>query len=101
MYEKCQATLKMTRAILQDSFFDKNTYECQVITYNPAKECIYLLTGENELTFFSLDAIYDCVIKDGEEEVKCNGIICERYYNKLGKIILFSVKNGFYKNTVN
>lgn len=101
MYEKCPASLRMTRVILQNGYFDENTYKCQVITYNPEKESIYLLTGENELPLFSLDGLYECVMKTDEEEIKCVGVIKERYCNKLGRVIVFYVQNGFYKNPVN
>lgn len=101
MYEKCPASLKMTRQILQNGFFDDNAYDCQIITYKPEEERIYLLAKDQELTLFSLDGLYDCLIETEGTELKCNGVIRERYYNKTGKIIVFSVQNGFYKNSVN
>ena len=100
MYEKCPASLSMTRVILQNGYFDENIYNCEVITYNPEEESIYLLTGKNELPLFSLDGVYECILET-EETIKCEGVIKERYYNKLGRIVIFYVRNGFYKNLVN
>ena len=74
---------------------------CKVIMYKKSEERIYLLTGKTELTEFSLDANYECVIPEEDSEVRCNGFIRERYWNKQGKVIVFQIKNGFYKNTVN
>lgn len=101
MYERCPASLKMTRLTLRDGSYDENTYHCQVITYNAEKESIYLLTGDNELLRFSLDGLYECVMTTEQEEVKCIGVIKERYENKMGGIIKFYIQNGFYKNLVN
>ena len=101
MYEICPAHIRMIRVILQDGYFDENTYECQVVTYNSEKECIYLIVGENELPGFSLDGVYECVIRSEKEEIKCHGIIKERFLNELGRIVVLNVINGFYKNSVN
>lgn len=100
MYEKCPASLRMTRMILQNGYLDNNVYNCEVITYNPKEESIYILTGKHALPLFSLDGVYECIL-EAEEEVKCEGVIKERYSNKLGNIVVFYVRNGFYKNLVN
>ena len=86
MYEECPAKLKMERVILKDGFFD------------PEKETIWLLTGKTELPVFSLDALYTCSLEQEEESVSCQGQIRERYWNKLGRVIVFHIQNGFYKN---
>ena len=101
MYEKCPASLRMTRVIVQNGYFDENIYHCEVIMYNPKEESIYLLTGKSELPLFSLDGVYECILEVEEEEIKCEGVIKERYGNKLGKVVVFYVRNGFYKNPVN
>ena len=100
MYEKCPASLRMKRVILQNGYFDETTYNCEIITYNPKEECIYLLTGKYELPLFSLDGVYACILET-EEELKCEGVIRERYFNRLGNVVVFYVRNGFYKNLVN
>ncbi len=100
MYEKCPASLRMTRVIVQNGYFDDTIYNCEVITYHPEKESIYLLTGKHELPLFSLDGVYECIL-EAEEEIRCEGVIRERYGNKLGRVVVFYVKNGFYKNPVN
>lgn len=101
MYEKCSASLRMKRMILQNGHFNENTYKCQVITYNSEEESIYLLTGDTGLPLFSLDGLYECVLETDTEEIMCEGVIKERYFNKLGRIIVLYVRNGFYKNPVN
>ena len=101
MYEIYPASLRMKRVILQNGHFNENEYKCQVITYNSEEESIYLLTGDNELPLFSLDALYECTLKTETEEILCEGVIKERYFNKLGRIVVLYVRNGFYKNPVN
>ena len=54
---------------------------------------------EGELTDLSLDAEYDCSI--GPEEVSCQGSVKERYFDREGSRLIFSVENGFYKNNIN
>ena len=101
MYRECPAKLTMAKMFLKDGLFDESTYTCKVVRYIPEKESIYLLTGKTELPTFSLDAIYDCSIHEEDEVIKCQGVITERYSNKHGRIIVFRIKNGFYKNTIN
>ena len=49
----------------------------------------------------SLDAVYECSIQNENEIFTCQGFIKERYISKLGKVIVFQIQNGFYKNPVN
>ena len=101
MYRECPANLSMIRVILGDGCFDDSVYTCKIIRYIPEKECIYLLTGKTELSVFSLDALYECKIQHEDEILACQGFIKERYISKLGKIVVFQIQNGFYKNPVN
>lgn len=101
MYEKSQALLKMHRMILQDSFFDKIEYQCSVLTYRPEEECLYLLSEEAELTAYSLDGIYECQIMDQDKQIVCCGMVKERYWNKLGKVLKLQIQRGFYKKVLN
>lgn len=101
MYRDCPANLFMKRVILGDGLFDESVYTCKIIRYIPEMECIYLLTGKTELSAFSLDALYECKIQNGEEVLGCQGFLKERYVSKLGKVIVLQIQNGFYKNTVN
>ncbi|QDW73738.1 hypothetical protein FND36_06635 [Lachnospiraceae bacterium KGMB03038] len=100
MYEDCPAKLKMERMILKDGFFDETVHHCKVISYHPEREMVYLLTGKTELPVFSLDALYTCIIETEEEAICCEGQIRERYWSKLGRVIVFHIQNGFYKNLV-
>lgn len=101
MYEECQADIRMNRMILKEGYYDKTTYYCNVITYNPEEENIYLLSGDAKLPVFSLDGLYECKIHTQKGIVSCIGVIEERYWNKMGNIVKFHIKNGFYKNLVN
>lgn len=101
MYEGNIAHICMTRNILEQGYFDKNSYECKVITYKPEEEQIYLLTEKEELPVFSLDGLYECQLGEGEETVVCNGMITERYTSRQGKVLIFRIKNGFYKKVLN
>lgn len=100
MYENCPVTLKMTRMIHDGDNINEKVYRCKVVQYNPENECIYILTGKLGLSVFSLDGVYECEIETETEKIRCTGMIRERYGNKLGKIIVLKVKNGFYKNSV-
>ena len=101
MYRECPANLSMKRVILGDGYFDDTVYTCKIVRYIPEKECIYLLTGKTELPAFSLDALYECKIQNDEEILECEGFIKERYMSKMGKVLVFQIQNGFYKNPVN
>ena len=101
MYEKCQAVLKMHRMILQNSFWDKTVFQCSVIAYRPEEECLYLLSEEAELTAYSLDGIYECMITDQDNQIVCSGMVKERYWNKLGKVLKIQIQRGFYKKVLN
>lgn len=101
MYKDCPAHLSMVRVILGDGYFDETVYACSIIRYIPEKESIYLLAEKADLPDFSLDALYECSIQKNEDVLKCQGFIKERYISKLGKVIVFQIQNGFYKNPVN
>ena len=101
MYEECKADLSMVRVILGDGCYDGLVHACSVIRYIPEKECIYLLVGETKLSEFSLDALYECSIHNENEILKCQGFLTERYSSKQGKVVVFRIQNGFYKNPVN
>ena len=60
---------------------------------------MYMTVEEGELTDLSLDAEYDCSIRP--EEVSCQGSVKERYFDREGSRLIFSVENGFYKNNIN
>lgn len=101
MFEECPADLQMMKVILRDGMSDENVYHCKVIRYNSEEESIYLLTGKTEITLFSLDSIYECTIHTQEGRTVCSGMIKERYWSKSGRVIVFRVQNGFYKNNLN
>lgn len=101
MYEECPAVLQMTRTILENGENDEATHHCKVIKYDPKEEIIYLIAGKSDITSFSLDGVYRCTVSSEKKEVWCLGVIRERYCNKIGKVIVFRVQNGFYENNIN
>lgn len=101
MYEECPADLRMTRVVLQEGLFDETAHHCKVIRYNPEEECIYLMVGKSDITAFSLDGIYECTIASEDGPKWCSGVIRERYLCKIGKVLVFRIQNGFYKNNLN
>ena len=101
MYEECSADLRMIRMIKKGGFFDDLSYHFKIIRYIEEEESIYLLTGKVDLPTFSLDGIYECIIQAEDAPVICTGTIRDRYWSKAGRVILFRVENGFYKNNLN
>ena len=101
MYRECPAKLSMVRVILGDSYYDDTKYDCTIIRYIPEKESIYLLAGNTDLPAFSLDALYECSICQQDGTLSCQGFVKERYISKSGKVVVFQIQNGFYKNPVN
>lgn len=95
------ARLKMKKMILDGGYFNDTEYICKVAAYEKEQANIYLLTGKTELPEISLDAIYECVLDEEEQETVCAGVIRERYWSKHGKVLVFHIENGFYKKNVN
>ena len=77
MYEECPALLQMTRTFLD------------------------LIAGKSDITSFLLDGVYRCTINSEKKEIWCQGVIRERYCNKVGKVLVFRVQNGFYEKNIN
>ena len=97
MYEECPALLQMTRTFLEDGEKDEIIHHCKVIRYDPEEENIYLIAGKSDITSFLLDGVYRCTINSEKKEIWCQGVIRERYCNKVGKVLVFRVQNGFYE----
>ena len=93
------ARLKMKKMILDGGYFNDTEYICKVAAYEKEQANIYLLTGKTELTEFSLDAIYECVLDEEEQETACAGVIRERYWSKHEKFSFFILKMDFIKKT--
>lgn len=92
-----KAVLTMKKVLLANTKLDEKNYLCQVLRYEPKRECIYLVLENDLLPAISLDAVYECRIQDGEEVRICTGRIKERFYNEYGKIVQLEIENGFYK----
>ncbi len=101
MYEGDSAILQVERNFLKDSEINESIHHCKIIRYIPEEERIYLVIGKTDIRILSLDALYKCEIADKERHIWCSGVIRERYLNKAGKVIVFQVQNGFYKNNLN
>ena len=92
-----KAALIMKKALLANVGLDEKTYLCEVLRYDSKKQCIYLVLENDLLPAISLDAIYECGIREQEDTIVCTGRVKERYYNASGKILEFEIENGFYK----
>lgn len=100
MYEGCVAELRMLKNILEDGEIDEDGYICEIMECDEEKEKIHLLLREGTLQNLFLDGVYECIIRDNEETVVCEGMIKERYVDKKGRNIIFLLENGFYKNSL-
>ena len=101
MYEESAVDIRMTKMIRDDGCFDAKIYECDTITYDEDRECIFLILKNTDLPFISLDGIYECNIATREGILTCSGMVTERFIDKRGKILVFQIENGFYKNNLN
>ncbi len=101
MYEDCPARLVMKRSILTDGRMDEASRMCKVISYDPDEGDLYLLIGKTGLSRFSLDGLYECSLTENGESLTCTGLLKERYATRGGKMVVFHIQNGFYKNIVN
>ena len=101
MYEGCVAEIRMLRNILEDGEYDDRSYICEITEFNEEEEKIHLLLREGGLKDLSLDGIYECVIKDKDVNLYCEGMIGERFIDTKGKNLTFFLENGFYKNSLN
>lgn len=96
-----KAELNMRKPLCKGVDMDQKTYLCSILRYDLAKECIYLVLENDSLKEISLDAIYECMIKETEKEtIMCTGRVIERFHEEKGKIIKFKIENGFYKINV-
>lgn len=92
--------LMMKKTLCANMEKDEKSYICKILRYDSKCECIYLVLENASITEVTLDAIYDCIIKIGQENVTCTGRIKERYNDEYGQILKFEIENGFYKISV-
>ena len=95
-----KVVLTMKNTLLANEQLDEKNYLCEVLRYEPKRECIYLVLENDLLPTISLDAVYQCKIAEEDGECICTGRIKERYYNEYGKILVLEIGNGFYKISV-
>lgn len=100
MYKGNKAEIKMIRNILDEGYEDNTIYECEVLA-DDLEEGKICLRVDEELPEFLLDGLYECIITEDETMSICNGMIIERYENKVGRVLVFQTKNGFYKKLLN
>lgn len=100
MKEGNAAVLVMKKVLGTGKEIDKRKFLCEVLRYDSKQETIYLVMKKDVLPAISLDAIYECNIKEEENLIACTGRVQERYYNEHGKILKLKIKNGFYKINV-
>ena len=94
------AMLVMKKQLDTNADIDAKKYVCKVIKYDTKQAALYVNLEKDNLEDISLDAIYECDVKQEEEFVVCEGRVGERYFNKYGKVIKIEIKNGFYKINV-
>ena len=94
------AVLIMKKQLVSGLELDEKKYLCQVFKYDMKKERIYLVLENDILPSISLDAIYECNVKTKEGVLACTGRVAERHCAQQGKVIVFQIKNGFYKISV-
>lgn len=92
--------ITMEKELCTSAKLDEQTYSCELLRYDSRRECLYLEVTSEDLTVFSLDAIYHCKLQSGTEVLACTGRIKERYVQKGRKTIKFEIENGFYKNNI-
>lgn len=100
MQERKQAMLTMKKTLRVGNKVDTRTYICNMASYDKKTESLYLLLMEGELAAISLDAIYECKLKEAEYDIVASGRIEERYRCEIGNIIKMKIENGFYKNNI-
>lgn len=94
-----RAVLAMTRVYLAEEQMDETEYVCRVTDCDAEGERLHLTLEEGDLTSLSLDAEYRCTLYP--QDVYCEGTVKERFFDREGARLLFSVENGFYKNSLN
>lgn len=94
------AALVMKKKLCAGGELDEKRYLCEVLSYDAKKKSIFLVVEKYMLQEFSLDAIYDCTIKEDENIISCTGRIRERYCDQHGKVLKIEINNGFYKINV-
>lgn len=99
MYEGCNVDLQMEKIIKKGEALDDSIYLCEMLTYIPEEERLYLRLQEEPLTSLSLDAMYECRISNEQdgEVVACTGMVIDRYQGREGNTVIFQIENGFYK----
>lgn len=97
-YKKVE--LEMKKVLSKKGIWNPKLIQCELLMYNQWEERFYLLLKNEELTDVSLDAIYECSIAHGDGHILSMGRIKERYLDEHGKMLVFQIENGFYKNTI-
>lgn len=89
--------LIMKKMLLAGEELAGKKYACKVVQYDAKREAVFLSLENDDLPAISLDAIYECNIREDYDLIACTGRIAERYCNQHGKILKFKINNGFYK----
>lgn len=90
-------TLQMKQVLRIGASMQDTVLQGKVVHFDEKEACLYLCLETGKLTEVSLDAIYECRVVSGEEQLLCTGRIRERYCSESGKICKMEIKNGFYK----
>ena len=92
------AYIRMHKPLVVGNVLDEKVLMGNITEYDEEREYMYVQVQTKALEDMSLDAIYECGVKEDGEVVSFTGRIRERYLGEDGKIIRIQIENGFYKN---
>lgn len=96
MFKDCPVELTMKHVILEGGYFDDGTYNGIVDRYDEDDKLLYI-NVKNDVSIFSLDAVYKSKIATEEGFYYCEGAIKERYWQSDKKKVVLAIQKGFNK----
>ncbi|HIW21680.1 MAG TPA: hypothetical protein H9887_06660 [Candidatus Dorea intestinavium] len=96
MFEDYPVELTMKHVILEGGYYDDGTYSGVVDYYDKEDKLLYI-DVKNDVSLFSLDAIYKVKVMADQDSYYCEGVIEERYWLKDKKKVVLAIHKGFNK----
>ena len=93
--------LQMKKPLKKGLQADDTVYACKLLAYDAKEERACLLLCNAKLTDITLDAIYECAVRDTEETRRFRGRVKERYNNPYGAVLEIKIENGFWLTNEN
>ncbi len=97
MLEGSEINLQMIQMLLKGRELDEQVIEASILTGSFHEGNLQILIDDEQLSKISLDAKYQCTIKMENENLRCEGVITDRFQGECGSTITFRIENGFYK----